>query len=613
MMLPRTPTHPRAAARRLVLAALFVLLALGAAAPALASSHGDAPTLVEMPEVAAADFYMFRSYEPGRDGFVTFLADYNPFQDPFGGPTYFPLRQNAFYDIHVDSNGDGVEDLTFRFFFQNTLPLGGMGLGVPVPFPTGPIVPVGIVAVAPFGPGTTPPPTPGGALNWLRSYTVRVIRGPVSKPTSVGFLSDAASGTRRFTMPFDDIGAKTIPEYAAYAAQSLYEVNIPGCSGTGRLFVGQRQDPFAMNIGEFFDLVNLNPVGSPAAQGSSMAHKNVTTLALEVPIACLGAGAGGVVAGWTSASLPANRQLIGNPTFTQPYVESGPYQQVSRMGNPMVAMSAIGLAEKNLFEASPPAKDAQFQVFFQRPSVPVGIQILTCFPPAPGPCVTPPTNVPRKDLVSFYLQGLPGLNHDGSGAEVVRLNTTIPPVPAAMQSNLGVLGNDQAGWPNGRRPGDNVVDITLRVLEGALCYQNFGLCVPGDAAFGLAPFTDQAWVDATQFPAAFPYLNSPLPGSPNPARVWNAALTGLPGAAGACTGLLTTDQSALAITCTHDLAAASIAEIVQGSTVVCAFAGAASPILAACPLSASQLLLLQQQKLAVIIASPTATLSGPLQ
>ena len=603
-------------------AAGTVLLALLlAAAPAGASSHGDAPTLVEMPEVAAADFYMFRSYEPGRSGFVTFLADYNPMQDPFGGPTYFPLRQNAYYDIHVDSTGDGVEDLTFRFLFKNTLPEDGMGLGVPVPFPTGAVVPVGIVAVAPFGPGTPPNPL-GPSLNWLRSYTVRVIRGPVGSPTSVGFLSDVGSGTRRFTMPFDNIGGKTIPEYEAYAAQYVYNVNIPGCAVRGRLFAGQRKDPFAMNMGEFFDLVNLdpvappvNPMGSLAAARSSLADKNVTTLALEVPIACLGAGSSGVVAGWTTASLPMNRELIANPTFTEPYVESGPYQQVSRMGNPMVAMTAIGMAQKNLFEASQPKDDAQFKVFFRTPTVPVGIEILTCFPPPPGPtCVMPPTNLPRHDLVNFYLEGLPGLNQDHSGGEVVRLNTTTPPVPAALQSNLGFLGGDLAGWPNGRRPGDDVVDITLRVLEGALCYQNLGLCAPADAPFGQVPFTDQTWVDATQFPEAFPYLEGAIPGSPNPTRVWNAALTGsLDTVTGTCTALLTPDQTRLAIACTHDLAGAAVGELLQGSTVICTFGSAASPILNVCPLDAAQLLALQQQRLAVIIASPSAAISGLLR
>jgi hypothetical protein len=603
-------------------AAAMLLTLLLAAAPAAASSHGDAPAIVEMPEVAAADFYMFRSYEAGRSDFVTFLANYNPMQDPFGGPTYFPLRENAYYDIHVDTNGDGVEDLTFRFLFKNTLPDAGMGLGVPVPFPTGGIVPVGIVAVSPFGPQTCPNPL-GPALNWLRSYTVRVLRGPAGSPSSVGFLSDAASGTMRFAMPFDNIGAKTIPEYAAYAAQFVYTVKIPGCAVPGRLFVGPRKDPFAMNQGEFFDLVNLNPVGSPAAARSSLADKNVTTLALEVPIACLGAGSSGVVAGWTTASLPMNRELVANPTFTQPYLESGPYQQVSRMGNPMVAMTAIGMAQKNLFEASQPKDDAQFKVFFQTPTVPVGIEILTCFPPAtfpacpppsgPAPgCVMPPSNLPRLDLVSFYLQGLPGLNQDNSGGEVVRLNTTTPPVPAAQQSNLGFLGGDTAGWPNGRRPGDDVVDITLRVLEGALCYQGLGLCKPADAPFGQVPFTDQTWVDATQFPAAFPYLDVAIPGSPNPTRVWNAALQGSLNS-GTCTALLTPDQTQLAVTCTHDVAGATVGEIVQGVTQICSFGSAASPILNVCPLTAAQLLALQQQRLAVNVASPAAVISGPLR
>ncbi|HEY4565382.1 MAG TPA: DUF4331 family protein, partial [Thermoanaerobaculia bacterium] len=237
-----TPQSPRAPYLAL---SILLLLALAAALPATASSHREAPALLDMPEVDGADFYMFRSYETGRSGFVTLIADYNPMQDPFGGPNYFPLREDAFYDIRVDTNGDAVEDLTFRFRFNNSLPVvvpGDPGLGVPVPFPTGMFVPVGISAVAPFGPGTLPPP-PGGALNWIRSYTVRLIRGPLSNPTSVTFLRDTRNGGARFLMPFDNIGMKTIPQYDAYAAGFIAPVDIPGC-GAGRLFVGQRKDPF---------------------------------------------------------------------------------------------------------------------------------------------------------------------------------------------------------------------------------------------------------------------------------------------------------------------------------------------------------------------------------
>src|SRR5947208_8170509 len=214
--------------RRLALILALVLLAVPAPPPAAASSHREAPALLNMPEVDGADFYMFRSYEAGRSGFVTLIADYNPMQDPFGGPNYFPLRDDACYDIRVDSDGDAVEDLTFRFRFSNALPVimpGDPGLGVPVPLPNGTFVPVGISAVAPFGPGAPPPP-PGGALNWIRSYTVRLVRGPLDHPASVGFLRDSRNGGTRFSMPFDNIGMKTIPQYDAYAAGFIAPVDI---------------------------------------------------------------------------------------------------------------------------------------------------------------------------------------------------------------------------------------------------------------------------------------------------------------------------------------------------------------------------------------------------
>ncbi|MFL6231818.1 MAG: DUF4331 domain-containing protein [Thermoanaerobaculia bacterium] len=585
---------------------LVLLAVLLVPLPAIASSHREAPALLDMPEVDGADFYMFRSYEAGRSGFVTLIADYNPMQDPFGGPNYFPLRDDAFYDIRIDSDGDAVEDLTFRFRFSNALPVvvpGDPGLGVPVPLPNGTFVPVGISAVAPFGPGTPPPP-PGGALNWVRSYTVRLIRGPVDHPTSVTFLRDTRSGSTRFAMPFDNIGMKTIPQYDAYAAGFIAPVDIPNCSA-GRLFVGQRKDPFAVNLGEFFDLVNFNPVGSRAAQPNSLANKNITSLELEVPTACLNPGADGVVAGWTTANLQRFRELVDKPTFDQPFIETGDFVQVSRLGNPLVNELDIALAKKNLFNASRPKDDAQFLLFFQKPTVPVGIQLVGGVPP--------PNNIPRTDLEAFFLKGLPGLNQDNSGGEVLRLNTNTPPVAASSQNNLGYLGGDNAGWPNGRRPGDDVVDVTVRVLEGALCYQaGLTFCTPANAPAGALPFTDQTWVDAGQFDSVFPYLKPPIPGAPNPTRIFTSFLAGSAGS-GACTGVLTPNQTQLSISCTHDLSGATLAQIVQGATVVCAFPGAASPIQAVCPLSAAQLDALQKQLLTVRIVSPGGAITGPLQ
>ncbi len=508
---------------------VLVLLALVMALPAAASSHREAPSSLEMPQVDGADFYMFRSYEAGRQGFVTLVATYFPMQDPFGAPNFYPLREDAAYDIHIDNDGDAVEDLTFRFRFNNALSNGDVGLGVPVPLgpiPPGVFVPVAISNVFPAGPGS-PPPGVGGAppfnqrINWIRTYTVRLLRGRVTGATTFKFLSHADNGQQRFGMPFDYIGTRSFPDYEAYAALHLYDVDIPDCTGTGRMFVGQRKDPFVFNLGDFFDLVHIpNVIGDPAAVPNSLANKNITALELEVPISCLTAGGNGsgIISGWTTASLPRDRTLVDNPTFDKPYLEKGPYIQVSRLGNPAVNEINIALKDKNLFNASHPEDDdTLFKIYFERPTVPVGIQLVSLlFPPAPGVTVLPPTNIPRNDLVAFYLNGLQGINRDNSNAEVLRLNTNTTAVPAVQQNRLGVLGGDNAGWPNGRRPGDDVIDITMRVLEGALCYQAFGLCVPADAPFGAAPLTDQSLVQATDFDSAFPYLLTPLPGNTNP-------------------------------------------------------------------------------------------------
>lgn len=597
---------------------LFAGLALLAVAPSPldASSHREAPSTLEMPQTDGTDFYLFRSYEPGREGFVTLIANYNPLQDPYGGPNFFPLREDAFYDIHIDHDGDAVEDLTFRFKFSNRLPVlvpGDPGLGVPVPLPNGAFVPVGISNVAPAGPGTPPPP-PGGAINWIRSYTVRLVRGPINAPAQVSFLTSGSSPL--FAMPFDYVGTRAFPDYEAYAAQFAYQVNIPGCAA-GRLFVGQRKEPFAVNLGDFFDLVHIpNPIGPRAAQASSLADKNITALALEVPIACLTGGGDSVIAGWTTARLRKNRTLIEDPTFADPYEESGPFVQVSRLGNPLVNEVSIGLNEKNLFNASSPADDDQFDRFFLTPTVPVGIELVTTLFPPPVGTVTPPLT-PRNDLVSLYRLGLPGLNADGSGGEVLRLNTATAAVPATTQNNLGPLAGDQAGWPNGRRPGDDVVDTTLRYLEGALCYPPFSLCPQSNAPFGFAPFTDQAWVDATQFDSAFPYLTTPIPGSPQGTRSFAASLSGASGEA-VCSALLAPladpfapppDPSPLALSCTFDIAGTPGVELRQGATVVCDLGDSASPAQGSCQLSAAELQALQQGQLTVAVGS----LAGALE
>ncbi|MDZ4832018.1 MAG: DUF4331 domain-containing protein [Phycisphaerae bacterium] len=460
---------------------------------ALASSHREAPFITENPKVDATDYYMFKSYEPSRDRFVTIVANYLPLQDPYGGPNYFSLDPDAIYEIHIDNDGDSHEDITFRFRFTNTLksltvPVGDQNVAVP------------LVNIGPISRGRT------GPLNVIESYTVDVIYGDTTTGTPES-ITNAVTGESSFLKPVDNIGNKSIPDYPAYAASHVYSIDMPGSSESGRLFVGQRKDPFVVNLGETFDLVNLNPVGSPTAEHDTLDDKNVTSLILEIPISALTSGGEPVIGGWTTASLHRARVLSENPTFTKPATEQGDWVQVSRLGMPLVNELVIGLEDKNLFNASKPENDGQFATYVTNPTLPVLLNALFG--------VTPPC-LPRTDLVAVFLTGVAGLNQPANvvGSEMLRLNTSIPATPARMQSNLGVLAGDNAGFPNGRRPGDDVVDMALRVVMGALLPAE---CAPN----GALPYTDGATVDSSFFTNAFPYLLNPIPGSPsakNPKR-----------------------------------------------------------------------------------------------
>jgi len=183
-----------------------------------------------------------------------------------------------------------------------------------------------------------------------------------------------------------------------------------------------------------------------------------------------------------------------------------PYAQVSRLASPLVNEVVIGLPDKDRFNASQPRNDAQFLTYVTYPTLPALLELLFNVPA--------PTLFPRADLVAAFLTGVDGINRTATAAEMLRLNTSFVARPAAQQSNLGVLGGDTAGFPNGRRPGDDVVDIELRVAMGALLDATV-------APAGNLPLTDGAFVDASFFDTAFPYLRTPLPGSPAAAAEGN--------------------------------------------------------------------------------------------
>ena len=554
------------------------------------SSHREAPGIAKTPKMDGTDFYMFRSYEPGRANYVTLLANYIGLEDAYGGPNFFNLEEDAIYEIHVDNNGNGVEDLTFQFQFQKTT----RNLAVPV---GDKMTAVPLINIGGIGPGRDDT----GNLNVLETYTLNVVRGG-RRTGQRQAVTDAATGSTTFKKPVDRIGDKSLRDnsalYDQYADNHIYNINIPGCPTAGRVFVGQRREGFVVNLGEVFDLVNLNPLGPENGEENTLADKNVTTLALEVPASCLVAS-DPIIGAWTTAStgkgtpasggsggptsvsecpagtpatpqpsptfvptqdcngwVPPNHPLAriaatatttpsadcpaGFPSGPKPaanfvptqdclgwvppnhplariaIILAGQFTQVSRLGHPLVNEVVIGLPDKDKFNASEPKDDGQFAQYVTHPSLPVLIQALFG--------VTPPA-VPRMDLVSVFLTGVPGLNKPAnvSAAEMLRLNTSTPVTDEASQNRLGVIGGDNAGFPNGRRPGDDVVDVALRVVEGVLT-------VPNPGAF--PALTDGAYIDARVgydpegtvstdpslrlFRNSFPYLRLPLSGSPNP-------------------------------------------------------------------------------------------------
>ena len=488
-----------------------VALVLAAISPARASSHREAPFITEHPKVDGTDFYAFRSYEAGRAGFVTLVANYQPLEAAYGGPNYFTMSPDALYEIHVDNNGDAVEDLTFQFRFKTTrrntaLNIGGKNIPIPL-VQSGPVSDVGQLT-----------------QNVMETYTATLVRG-TRRGGSAQAITNASGGQATFDKPLDNIGNKTIPNYAAYAAKFVYTVNIPGC-GAGRMFVGQRKDPFVVNLGETFDLVNIKypavefNANAERSAPDSLAYANTTSIEIEVPISCLTSGSDPVIGAWTTASLrqaslinpdPLDREADRNDATRV----GGAWAQVSRLGMPLVNEVVIGLKDKDRFNSSAPVNDSQFADYVTNPTLPALIEVLFG---AAG--VKAPTNFPRTDLVTAFLTGIPGLNKPATvkASEMLRLNTATPVVAKGAQNRLGVIGGDNAGFPNGRRPGDDVVDVELRVAMGLLCTLNnpgaFG-CAPASAPSGAIRFTDGAYLDDGMSDAVFPYLKAPVPGSPN--------------------------------------------------------------------------------------------------
>ncbi|MBN8248741.1 MAG: DUF4331 domain-containing protein, partial [Verrucomicrobia bacterium] len=283
-----------------------------------ASSHREAPLITTSPKLDCTDFYSFASYEPGREDYVTLVANYLPLQDAYGGPNYFQMDPDALYEIHVDNSGDAVEDLTFRFQFSNVSRNIALVIGDGDNKRTNAIP---LLAAGPVTAGNN------ASLNVDQTYALTVVQGPRRSGAPTPIINPRDGGTA-FTKPQDNAGNKTFPDYDAYAAQYIYEIALPGTEKKGRVFVGQRKDPFVVNLGETFDLVNLNPLGPVDGAKDSLADKNVTALCLELPKEFLLAGGNGPIIGsWSTSSR----------------IQGDSITQVSRLSMPLVNEVVIGL------------------------------------------------------------------------------------------------------------------------------------------------------------------------------------------------------------------------------------------------------------------------------
>jgi len=445
-------------------AAVACAVVLGVSSGSLqASSHREAPLISADPLADNTDVYAFVS--PQHADRVTLIANFIPFEAPYGGPNFFKFDDNVLYEIMVDNDGDAVEDVTFQFQFRTEVRNPNTFL-----YNTGTIDSL-------------------DSPNWnvRQFYSVTRIDGPRRRGRRT-LLAD------NVPTPPVNIGFRSTPDYEALAAAAVKQLP----NGT-QVFAGQRDDPFFVDL-NVFDLLAVPPADTN--NEDALAGFNVHTLAIEVPIASLTANGlrpgmasdpNAVIGVWSTASRPNVLQL-GNGQIKG----SSNYVQISRLGQPLVNEVVIPRGTKDVFNSLEPTQDAAALNFVLDPEVPKLLSALFGIQ-------SPPT--PRLDLVTIFLKGIPNLNQPANvtPSEMLRLNVAIP--PTVNPNPLGVLGNDPAGFPNGRRLGDDVVDIALRAMAGA---------TPLTPSFnnGInAQLGDGVGANDVPFLTTFPYVGTPHAGN----------------------------------------------------------------------------------------------------
>ncbi|MFZ4700336.1 MAG: DUF4331 domain-containing protein [Candidatus Methylumidiphilus sp.] len=503
---------PKFRRNHLTASLLLATLGMGGVMPVWSANHREAPLTALDTKADITDWFAFVSYDdPGK---VTMILNVDPLLEPANGPNYAPFDPEILYEMKVDNTFDADEDIKIQFRFKTEQRLPGVftgfvgaGNGVPAPAnspspvsPGTPIVPPAI---------TTLDGTGSEGLGSRQTYTVSVLKKIGGIWTKV-----FDNGVKKLIAVPSNVGPRTMPNYQALAQQGIYDLG-----GGVKVFAGTVDDPFYIDLGAAFDSINLRPsaFGSGIAavytptqdaeqaknfSADDVSGYNVNTIAIELPISMLtsdgqphpAGDAKAVLGTYATTSRPRIKTMPSQPGG-KPALSTN-FVQIQRMGNPLINELLVGTGDKDKFSMSEPKSDAQFASYFLDPLLARVVNAVY------GGAVTIPTP-PRVDLLPLVTYAAPicpgcATAQAGPVADLLRLNTGIPPTAKAQRNRMAFLAGDSAGYPNGRRVSDDVTDISLRAVVGVL-----------NPAFNIAPnniLADGVNNNDRSYQEVFPYV-----------------------------------------------------------------------------------------------------------
>jgi hypothetical protein len=440
-----------------VMSLVVLALVVGpAATSSSAASHREAPLISLDPTADISDFFMFRSYEPHQEDNIVLIMDVIPGEEPSSGPNYWNFDPSVLYTFNIDNDKDGdADDIRFEFRFKTEFRGVIKDLGLFLSY----------VALPPI---TALDGAGSEGLGLRQTYTVTMIRN--GKKTTLA--------KDLFVVP-SNVGPRTMPDYESLAAQGIYDLD-----DGARVFAGQRDDPFYIDLGAVFDTLNLRAPGTDMLSGF-----NVHTIALEVPASWLTQDKEGadetsqpVLGGYAATYRQATRVLREDD---ERHDNKGKWVQVQRLANPLVNEAIIGTVDKDKWNATSPSRESRFVDYYTNPRLATALEIVFGLDAEPA--------FDLRDVLLTYTGG------DYSDlSELLRLNISVAPVPLASQNPLTALAGDGAGWPNGRRPIDDVTDVAVKVIGGA--------------NYIALPSIDSVDANDMPLPETFPFLSTPWDG-----------------------------------------------------------------------------------------------------